>query len=274
MAKVNFILIKIADLLISVPSLRHQCQHFEKDNSLKRLIIDIGNTRIKTAVFEDDLLIEDKSFLDIDAIVNYASTIEIDASIVSSVTFTEGELKNKLPFSFLFLNRETEIPFKNLYVTPHTLGVDRKAAVVGARCWFPAGNLLAIDLGSCITYDFLDKEDRYLGGGISPGLQMRFRAMHQQTARLPLVDMPKGLEPELIGKSSEACLQSGVYHGIYFEMQGMIAAYVAKYPDLKVIICGGDSKIFESLTKDHIFVIPNLVLYGLNRILSYNVHYQ
>lgn len=274
MVKVKFILIKIAALLISVPSLRHQCPHFEIDNSLKRLIVDIGNTRIKTAVFEDDLLIEDKSFLDTDAIVAYAATIEIDASIISSVTLTEGELKNKLPFSFLFLNSETSIPFTNLYATPHTLGVDRKAAVMGARCWIPAGNLLAIDLGSCITYDLLDNEDRYLGGGISPGLQMRFKAMHQQTARLPLVDMPDARQPELIGNTTEACMQSGVYHGIYFEMQGVIAAYAAKYRDLNVIICGGDSKIFESLTKDHIFVIPNLVLYGLNRILSYNVHYQ
>ena len=241
---------------------------------MKRLIIDIGNTRIKTAVFDEESIIDEKSFVEIDHLISYARGIEFGASIISSVTFPETDLREKLPFDFLFLSRETNIPFKNLYTTPHTLGVDRKAAVMGARCTFPKDDVLAIDLGSCITYDLLDRQDQYLGGGISPGLQMRFRAMHQQTARLPLVAMPEKQHPDLIGNSTESCMQSGVYFGMCYEMQGMVEAYMAKYPDLKVIICGGDSKIFESLTKDHIFVIPNLVLYGLNRILSYNVHYQ
>lgn len=241
---------------------------------MKRLIVDIGNTRIKTAVFEDEAFVEEKLFIDIHDIAEFSESVDFEACIISSVTLSEADLKEKLPFNFLFLSRETKIPFKNLYATPHTLGVDRKAAVMGARCKFPKDDVLAIDLGSCITYDLLDRQDQYLGGGISPGLQMRFRAMHQQTARLPLVGMPEKQQPELIGDSTESCMQSGVYFGIHYEIQGMVEAYRAKYTDLKVIICGGDSKIFESLTKDHIFVIPNLVLYGLNRILSYNVHYQ
>jgi type III pantothenate kinase len=241
---------------------------------VKRLIVDIGNTRIKTAVFEDEALVEEKSFTDIQDFAMFSESVDFEASIISSVTLSETDLKEKMPFDFLFLSCETKIPFKNLYATPHTLGVDRKAAVMGARCKFPQDDVLAIDLGSCITYDLLDRQDQYLGGGISPGLQMRFRAMHQQTARLPMVGMPEKQQPELIGDSTESCMQSGVYFGMRYEMQGMVEAYRAKYPDLKVIICGGDSKIFESLTKDHIFVIPNLVLYGLNRILSYNVHYQ
>jgi type III pantothenate kinase len=241
---------------------------------VKRLIVDIGNTRIKTAVFEEDLLLHEKSVTDMHELMAHAGGLEFEACIISSVTFSEQDLKEKLPFDFLFLSRETNIPFKNLYATPHTLGVDRKAAVIGARCRFPKDDVLAIDMGSCLTYDLLDRNDQYLGGGISPGLQMRFRAMHQQTARLPLVGLPPNQLPDLIGDSTETCMQSGVFYGILYELQGMVAAYLAKYPDLKVIICGGDSKIFESLTKDHIFVIPNLVLYGLNRILSYNVHYQ
>lgn len=241
---------------------------------MKRLIVDIGNTRIKTAVFDGELLLEERSFTGIEHLTTYAKGLDFEASIISSVTFSELELKEKLPFGFLFLSRETSIPFKNLYATPHTLGVDRKAAVIGARCKFPQADVLAIDLGSCITYDLMDRQDRYLGGGISPGLQMRLRAMHQQTARLPLVAMPEKQLPDLIGNSTETCMQSGVYFGMLFEMRGTMEAYMAEYPDLKVIICGGDSKIFESLTKDHIFVIPNLVLHGLNRILSYNVHYQ
>lgn len=241
---------------------------------MKRLIVDIGNTRIKTAVFEHETLVEENSFSETSDLARYAKNVAFESCIISSVTLSEADLKEKLPFDFLFLSRETKIPFKNLYATPHTLGVDRKAAVVGARCKFPKDDVLAIDLGSCITYDLLDRQDQYLGGGISPGLQMRFRAMHQQTARLPLVGMPEKQQPDLVGNSTETCMQSGVYFGMRYEMQGMVEAYRAKYPDLKVIICGGDSKIFESLTKDHIFVIPNLVLYGLNRILSYNVHYQ
>lgn len=241
---------------------------------MKRLIVDIGNTRIKTAVFDEESLLGESSCSKIEDFATYAESLDFEACIISSVTFSEADLKERLPFDFLFLSRETNIPFKNLYATPHTLGVDRKAAVMGARCKFPQDDVLAIDLGSCITYDLLDRQDQYLGGGISPGLQMRFRAMHQQTARLPLVTMPDKQVPDLIGNSTESCMQSGVYFGMLYEMQGMVEAYMAKYPDLKVIICGGDSKIFESLTKDHIFVIPNLVLHGLNRILSYNVHYQ
>jgi type III pantothenate kinase len=241
---------------------------------VKRLVVDIGNTRIKTAVFEEEALMAERSFSDIAELAAYATSIEFEYSIISSVTMIREDLEATLPFGFLFLGRETRIPFKNLYMTPQTLGVDRKAAVIGARSKFPQEDVMAIDLGSCITYDLLDKYDQYWGGGISPGLQMRFRAMHQQTARLPLVGLPEDRLPELIGNSTETCMQSGVYFGMLHELQGLVQAYLEKYPDLKVIICGGDAKIFESLTKDHIFVIPNLVLHGLNRILSYNVHYQ
>ena len=241
---------------------------------MKQLIIDIGNTRIKTAVFERDILLEESSFEDFSLFLTYAKRQNFSHAIVSSVTYTESQLTDLLDFPFLFLSTKTRIPFQNLYATPETLGVDRKAAVIGARTVFENCPVLAIDLGSCITYDFLDGSDRYLGGAISPGLQMRFKAMNQHTVRLPLVEMDPEETPKMIGDSTVACLRAGVYFGIEFEMQGFIQAYQARYDGLKVIICGGDSKIFESLTKDHIFVIPNLVLRGLNRILSYNVNYQ
>lgn len=242
--------------------------------NLKQLIIDIGNSRIKTAVFEQDNLLDEGIFEDLAQFAIYSKQQVFSHAIISSVTYTESQLQDLLDFPFLFLGSKTPLPFQNLYATPETLGVDRKAAAIGARTVFQKCPVLAIDLGSCITYDFMDKSDSYLGGAITPGLQMRFKAMNQHTARLPLVELEQGEKPNLIGDSTVSCLRSGVFYGIQFEMQGFIQAYQAQYDGLKVIICGGDSKIFESLTKDHIFVIPNLVLRGLNRILTYNVNYQ
>jgi type III pantothenate kinase len=241
---------------------------------LKQLVVDIGNTRIKAALFENDILLKEFIFEDFNSFLEESKNQDFHHAIISSVTYTEDRLKELLDFGFLFLDSKTLLPFKNLYATPETLGVDRKAAVVGARTIFKDCPILAIDLGSCITYDLMDVNDRYLGGAITPGLQMRFKAMNQLTARLPLVDLDQGIIPKFVGDSTVSCLRSGVYYGIQFEMKGFIQEYQAQYHGLKVIICGGDSKIFESLTKDHIFVIPNLVLHGLNRILSYNVNYQ
>ncbi len=241
---------------------------------LKNFVIDIGNTRFKTALFEDGKVQSENNFEDFELFLAFTKTLQFEQALVSSVTYSKEQLEDLLVFSFLFLDKKTSLPITNKYATPETLGVDRKAAVIGARAMLPHGPLLAIDLGSCITYDLLDSEDNYMGGAISPGLQMRFRAMHQQTARLPLVEMEGGLVPEFIGDSTVNCLRSGVYFGILHEIDGFVQTYQKQYDDLKVIICGGDSKIFESLTKDHIFVIPNLILYGLDRILSYNVNYQ
>ncbi|SIS63124.1 type III pantothenate kinase [Belliella pelovolcani] len=239
---------------------------------MRQFIVDIGNTRIKTAIFDGEEMLAMSSFESLAELKSYASEQEFEACLISSVKYAEEDLKVALGFDFLYLTRETAIPISNKYGTPDTLGVDRKAAVVGARVKFPEGNLLAIDLGSCITYDFLNAADEYLGGAISPGLAMRFKAMHQQTARLPLEVLNEQEMPQLLENSTRSGLRSGVYHGILFEMEGFIAAYKQQHQDLKVIICGGDSKFFETLTKDYIFVIPNLVLFGLNRILTYNVH--
>lgn len=241
---------------------------------MKNFVIDIGNTRSKTALFEDGKVLLEKNFERFELFLEYTKGLQFHHAIVSSVTYTKEQLEDLLDFSFLFLDKNTVLPITNKYATPETLGVDRKAAVIGGRSIVENGPLLAVDLGSCITYDFLDESDNYMGGAISPGLQMRFRAMHQQTARLPLVELEMGTVPEFIGNSTVNCLRSGVYFGILNELNGFVQTYQKQYHDLKVIICGGDSKIFESLTKDHIFVIPNLILYGLDRILSYNVNYQ
>jgi type III pantothenate kinase len=170
-----------------------------------------------------------------------------------------------------FILRHTlPLPITNHYATPATLGVDRLAGACGARQMFPGSNCLVIDAGTCITYDFLDAGGSYLGGGISPGLHMRFQAVHTFTKKLPLVQAVDNIN--LIGNSTEQCIQSGVIHGVLEEVQGIIRQYREKFEDLKVILCGGDTHFFENQLKASIFAVPELVLSGLNSILIYNVN--
>ena len=237
---------------------------------MKNLVIDIGNTRIKSAIFEENQLLDDQVFDNLDQALESWSKLEFSRSLISSVSRQEEELRDALPFSFQFLNHQTPIPLKNGYSTPHTLGLDRICAAVGA--WELSGRtpVLAIDLGTCITYELVNHQGTYLGGAISPGLAMRAKAMHQFTAKLPEVSLPSGVLPDW-GDSTQSCLQVGIRKGVEFEIKGFIEAYSLKFPEIKVFICGGDAQSFESIAKDHIFVVPNLVLYGLNTILNHNV---
>ncbi|GAA0877523.1 type III pantothenate kinase [Algoriphagus jejuensis] len=237
---------------------------------MRNLVIDIGNTRVKSALFEGSELMGDYSFESVDAALPFWKSMEFGACIVSSVSIAQEELAEKIPFPFHFLSYHTPLPILNGYATPKTLGLDRIAAAVGA--WLLAGkkSALAIDLGSCITFELVDERAIYRGGAISPGLKMRASAMNSFTARLPLVDLDK--KPEnLTGDSTISCMQAGIWYGVEFEMIGQIDSYRLKFPEITVYICGGDSQSFESLAKDHIFVVPNLVLHGLNCILNHNV---
>ncbi|MCE7056351.1 type III pantothenate kinase [Algoriphagus sp. AGSA1] len=237
---------------------------------MRNLIIDIGNTRIKSAVFEQGILLEDKVFDELTDAIIYWETLFFDQSLVSSVRWGESDLAKKLPFSFIYLNHETSLPIANMYGTPATLGLDRIAGAIGAWSMRRKGPVLAIDLGTCMTFDLIDGQNAYLGGAISPGLAMRARAMHEQTARLPLVDLH--VKPdELIGANTITCMQIGIWLGVELEILGQIEAYTKKYPEIEVFISGGDAQSFVSLAKDLIFVVPNLVLYGLNSILNHNV---
>jgi type III pantothenate kinase len=239
---------------------------------LKTLILDIGNSRIKIANFQNSKLIQEFTCNELQEAMRIINGLEFEHVLISSVKYDLAVLQKQFDFPFVFLNADTHVPFKNEYLTPQTLGVDRKAAVVGARERFPDGHLLVVDLGSCITFDVLNDQDQYLGGNISPGISMRFKAMNEFTARLPLTQLEiNDLPQNLIGKSTQEGMQIGVYQGVRFEMEGYIKACQEQFGQIKVIICGGDSILFESLTKDYIFVIPNLVLFGLNRILCYNV---
>ncbi|MBP9508086.1 MAG: type III pantothenate kinase, partial [Bacteroides sp.] len=175
---------------------------------------------------------------------------------------------NRLNIPLLWLDRNTEIPVINLYETPDTLGYDRVAAVVGAQEQFPNKDILVIDAGTCITYEFIDAQGQYQGGNISPGLQMRFKALHQFTGRLPLVSREGRLLT--IGKDTETAIRAGVVKGMEYEISGYIAAMKHKYPELLVFLTGGDDFSFDTTLKSVIFADRFLVLKGLNRILNYN----
>jgi len=236
------------------------------------LVIDSGNSAAKVGIFKDEKLMEKLTFYSSHELERFVQRTEFTNLIVSSVRSDEetivlwgAKAQNKF-----VLNSALPLPLKNLYDTPDTLGMDRLAGVCGAKQLFPANNCLVIDAGSCITYDFVDKDGNYHGGGISPGLNMRFRAVHTFTAKLPLVSAKAGVE--LIGKSTETCIQSGVVNGLLAEIEGIGGQYAKKFPDLHVILCGGDAGFFENQLKASIFASPELVLIGLNSILIHNVH--
>lgn len=233
------------------------------------LVIDFGNTRTKAAIFHDDKLITMRSDLQIEGISPFISEHQPHHIIVSSVSRSKSDLEKLLDKSTVFLTHKTKLPFKIDYKTPETLGLDRIAAVAGAQYMFPSTNCLVIDTGTCITYDIIDANGTYHGGGISPGINMRFKALNTFTANLPLVSEIENIE--LIGQSTTESIQSGVIYGILGEIEQIIRMYKDKYANLQIIICGGDANYFENRLKADIFASPELVLTGLNRILHYNV---
>ena len=235
------------------------------------LIVDVGNTSAKVAIFNQQQLIEKNTFEDTELLKKYLSSVMAENCLISSVRIPAEEISNLIsPSNKKFILSHTlPLPLKIFYDTPHTLGVDRIAGACGAWSMFPNTNVLVIDAGTCITYDFTNSKGEYLGGGISPGLVIRFKALNTFTSRLPLV---KAVEmSDLVGRSTETSIQSGVINGMSAEMDGIILRYQEKYPELKVILCGGDTSFFENRLKATIFAAPELVLFGLNSVLIHNV---
>lgn len=234
------------------------------------LAIDVGNTKTKVGFFKEDHLESTKTFESIHELNQFLDDKAHESTIISSVNTTYGEISKVLPSlqKPILLNNETPLPFKNKYKSK-TIGLDRLAAVAGAQILYPNENTLVIDLGTCITYEFLEKAKIYRGGAISPGMTMRFKSMHNFTARLPLIK-PESVD-DWISNSTEGAMLSGVVHGIQAEIDAYIQEVESKYAPLTVIITGGDAKFFESKIKATIFAIPELVLVGLNAILRYNV---
>lgn len=236
------------------------------------LVIDSGNSAAKVGIFDHEKLVEKFSFHEVDKLEAFLKLNNFENLIVSSVKADAGSVVSwaagtKKKF---ILKQGLPLPVKVLYETPHTLGMDRLAGVCGAIQLFPARDNLVIDTGTCITYDFVDKTSAFHGGGISPGLNMRFQAVHTFTARLPLMSPKAGVD--LVGRTTETSIQSGIINGLLAEIEGIIRLYQEKFPGLQAILCGGDTGFFENQLKASIFAIPDLVLIGLNSILIHNVN--
>lgn len=239
------------------------------------LCIDVGNTQVKLGVYDskDSLLWFSKHpELTIAVLETLFLKFEIKQAILSSVRvehavvleFLEANLETVLQ-----LSSKTNVPLQSQYQTPETLGNDRLAAVAGANALYPKNGVLVIDSGTCITYDFVTADATYMGGSILPGITMRFQALHELTAKLPLIE-PADLD-SFIGVSTKTSIQTGVLYGVLHELKGFKLQYEQEFGNIKVIVTGGDASYFESQLKNEIFAQPKLVLIGLNKILNYNI---
>ncbi len=165
------------------------------------------------------------------------------------------------------VNHQSEFPFQNLYETPTTLGIDRMVLASGSVLQFPNRPRLIIDAGTCITYDFVDQNDTYHGGAISPGITIRYQALHNFTARLPLLQMesPK----DVVGHSTSQSIHSGVVNGVAFEIDGFIDSYRSNHPNIIIILTGGDSDFLAKRLKNTIFANSNFLMESLNQTSQY-----
>ena len=238
------------------------------------LSIDIGNSKVKIAVFKVDKLLEVTSIAKEDILKKLQETkanYPIKSAILSSVSSLEPVIFDKIKsiFPVKVLDITLKFPFQINYSTKETLGVDRLALIAAGVLNFPKQNVLVIDAGTCITYDFKTKEEIYLGGAISPGILMRYKALHNQTANLPLLkpEIPKAI----IGNSTNESIHSGICNGVIYEIEGVISQYKSNYSNLTVVLTGGDTNFLAEMLKSSIFANPNFLLEGLNHILNYNL---
>lgn len=238
------------------------------------LVIDIGNTFVKVAVFEENTIVFQQKYKVINAsfFFEISNKYAIKKAIISSVRTNEteiNELLQKFNIPFSWLSTQLKFPFQIHYKTPLTLGLDRLAAVAGVFAIYPNQHVLVVDLGTCITFDFIDENVNYFGGSIAPGFEMRLKALQHFTQKLPLITYTNQ-KIDLIGNTTENSILSGVYNGLKHEIEGTILTYQQQYNNLKVVFTGGDNKLFELATKNRIFADEFLVLKGLNTILNYN----
>ncbi len=238
------------------------------------LTIDVGNTFTKIGVFFGAEMVHKNTIQQNDfktVIKNIKKEFpSIQSAIVSSVANIAKDdlaLVTDL-FKTLILDHTTKMPFKNLYTTPKTLGIDRLVLVAAAVDQFPNKNVLIIDAGTCITYDFKNSKQEYLGGAISPGIRLRYTSLNAYTSKLPLLEFK---EPESsLGDSTETAIHAGVVMGVVHEINGVIEEYCNIYSDLTVILTGGDSHFLSKRLKNSIFATSNFLLEGLNYILAFN----
>ncbi|BAX80632.1 type III pantothenate kinase [Labilibaculum antarcticum] len=239
------------------------------------LIVDIGNSQIKAGFFENNQLVKleistlgEMEFIS-DLITKHENICNV---IISSVRKYPRELISALKLkckTVLFFNSEIQTPLENLYESKSTLGYDRLAACTGAHGLHEGKNILIIDAGTAITFDFVNEKGQYLGGCISPGLKMRFKALHEFTQKLP--ELTKNENFNLIGKNTNDAIISGVQNGLIFEIDAYVKNLKSKHSDLQVIITGGDACFLNKLLKNQADFHPEIVLQGLNIILEFNL---
>ena len=237
------------------------------------LTIDVGNSRIKVAVFEHNKQLDFFIFEANEALKNFENIFEkypnLQKIILSSVGKLEKEvvdfIQNRFPTEII--DHKSKFPFTNLYATPETLGIDRMVLAAGATLMYPNQNRLIIDAGTCITYDFVNAENQYLGGAISPGIKIRYKSLNNYTSKLPLLTLSEDFE--IIGNSTKSAIHSGVINGVIFEIEGFISQYSLKNQDLTIILTGGDAEFLAKRLKSTIFANSNFLLESLNILSIY-----
>lgn len=244
------------------------------------LAVDIGNTRIKVAVFEGTTLLEQFHFdcFELRNQLRFILNKYKNASnlIVASVGNIQKEafLEFEKQVNITFISPEFPFPFKNKYSTPTSLGIDRMVLASGAVLKYPSQNRLVIDAGTCITYDFIDENDNYLGGAISPGIRLRFESLNNYTAKLPLITLESINEDQnisFIGNSTIESINSGVINGIINEIEGFISQYQVNYPKFIIILTGGDAEFLAKRLKNTIFANSNFLLESLNQTFQQKI---
>lgn len=239
---------------------------------MANLIIDIGNTLCKVAVFENQEITQNFQQVDLtfDWLKDHINFLIISVCLVSSTREKPEKLISDLQkeVNCLWLNDNLKLPFKNKYASPKTLGKDRLALAAAAASEFKNQNTLVLDAGTCLTYEIVNSENEYLGGAISPGKQMRFKALNSFTEKLPLVQPKKPLD--LIGDTTESNIISGVINGMINEIDGTINVYKMRFTELNVVLTGGDQVFFAECLKNNFFARPHFLLKGLNFIAELN----
>lgn len=239
------------------------------------LTVDVGNTRIKAAVFEGSTVVENFVFEKNELEKKIKKILKKFQNCSDLVVASVGNIEKQSFLAFEkelnihFLTHEDVFPFSNQYATPKTLGIDRMVLAAGATLQFPKQNRLVIDAGTCITYDFIDEKDNYLGGAISPGLRLRYEALHNFTARLPLLTLES---PEYyIGNSTKEAIHSGVVNGFVYEIDGFIDEYRANFSNFIIILTGGDADFLAKRLKNTIFANSNFLLESLSQTFQYKI---
>ena len=239
-----------------------------------KLVLDIGNTLGKLVVYDQEDEVFKTQFelgeMHATLIELFLNFPEITQAILCSVVSIEPQIQLFLKEKTILLkvNSQLKLPFENRYETPETLGADRIGLVAAAVFKYPGKNCLVVDAGSCVTYDFISSNGIYMGGAISPGLQMRFKAMHEHTNKLPFVTLKE--EFIAIGANTQNSILAGAVNGLVFEIEGWQSSLERTYEDLTLILTGGDAQFLSKRLKNTIFAHSNFLVQGLRQLLDYN----